>query len=74
MAEDLMQLLDGFPSSMIKLHSNEAQVLAAISVGGVSFMKCLFICYKECNAIAFRTCKEIEGPYCDLSRTNLNGQ
>ncbi|GKV51183.1 hypothetical protein SLEP1_g57854 [Rubroshorea leprosula] len=73
-AEDLMQLPDGFPFSTIKLNSNEAQVLAAISVGGISFMKHLFICYKECNAIASRTCKEIEWPYCDLSRTNLNGQ
>ncbi|GLT80896.1 hypothetical protein SLA2020_523070 [Shorea laevis] len=68
-AEDLMQPPKGFPSSTIKLHSNEARVLAGMYVGefgrGVSFMKRIFISFKECDAIAVKTCKEIEGPYCD---------
>ncbi|KAA8519726.1 hypothetical protein F0562_013982 [Nyssa sinensis] len=66
---DLMQPPLGFPSSFIKLDAHEARELTASTLkeygDGVSFMERLLISTSECDAISFKTCKEIEGPYCD---------
>uniref|UniRef100_A0A5B7BNK1 Glycosyltransferase n=1 Tax=Davidia involucrata TaxID=16924 RepID=A0A5B7BNK1_DAVIN len=66
---DLMEPPLGFPLSFIKLHAHEARELSAATLKeygkGVSFMERLLISTSECDAISFKTCKEIEGPYCD---------
>lgn len=60
----------GFPvSSSIKIHMHEAQVLAFISArrtdSDLPFLERLFISFSECDAMAFKTCREMEGPYID---------
>ncbi|KDO77744.1 hypothetical protein CISIN_1g017557mg [Citrus sinensis] len=65
---DLLQPPQGFPPSKIKLRAHEARGLAAATVkdfGGLSFMERLLLCLTECDAIGFKTCREIEGAYCD---------
>ncbi|XVF27571.1 hypothetical protein REPUB_Repub14bG0119900 [Reevesia pubescens] len=66
---DLMEPPLGFPSSSIKLRTHEARGLAANTIkeygGGVSLMVRQLTSLNECDAIGFKTCREIEGPYCD---------
>ncbi|KAK8575999.1 hypothetical protein V6N13_032687 [Hibiscus sabdariffa] len=73
---DLLQPPEGFPSSSIKLHAHEARELAAKTMmdygGGVSFLERLLRSLSECDAIVFKTCKEIEGPYCDYVRNQFD--
>ncbi|WCJ27120.1 UDP-glycosyltransferase 79B30 [Euphorbia peplus] len=66
---DLMNPPASFPPSAIKLHAHEARGLCAASVtqfgGGISFMERNLRCLSECDAISFKTCREMEGPFCD---------
>ncbi|KAK0579518.1 hypothetical protein LWI29_027421 [Acer saccharum] len=65
---DLMKPPPGFPSSMIKLSPYEARGLVAETVkefGGIPFTERQLLAFSLCDAIGFKTCKEIEGPYCD---------
>ncbi|PPS01299.1 hypothetical protein GOBAR_AA19357 [Gossypium barbadense] len=66
---DLLKPPKGFPSSSIKLRMYEAQGLAAgtkMDYGsGISFAERHLRSFSDCDAIAFKTCKEIEGPYCE---------
>ncbi|GMJ14170.1 UDP-glycosyltransferase 79B6 [Hibiscus trionum] len=66
---DLLQPPQGFPSSSIKLHAHEARGLAAGTTmeygSGTSFIDRHLRSLSECDAIGFKTCKEIEGPYCE---------
>ncbi|MBA0663126.1 hypothetical protein Goklo_007167 [Gossypium klotzschianum] len=59
----------GFPSSSTKLHMFEAQRLAAVTTmdygSGISFAERHLRSFSDCDAIGFKTCKEIEGPYCE---------
>ncbi|KAL4310762.1 hypothetical protein GQ457_01G046790 [Hibiscus cannabinus] len=66
---DLLEPPEGFPSSSIKLHAHEARGVAAVTTkefgSGISFAERQQRSFSDCDAIAFKTCKEIEGPYCD---------
>uniref|UniRef100_A0AAT9PYB2 Glycosyltransferase n=1 Tax=Panax notoginseng TaxID=44586 RepID=A0AAT9PYB2_9APIA len=67
---DLMEPPHGFPpSSMIKIYAHEARHLVGASEKeygkDISFSDRLFIAFSDCDAIAFKTCREMEGLYCD---------
>ncbi|KAK0578872.1 hypothetical protein LWI29_017593 [Acer saccharum] len=65
---DLLKPPPGFPSSKITLRAHEARGLAAATVkefGGIPFTERQLLAFSLCDAIGFKTCKEIEGPYCD---------
>ncbi|KAK2642324.1 hypothetical protein Ddye_024087 [Dipteronia dyeriana] len=65
---DLLKPPPNFPSSKIMLRAHEARGLAAATVkqfGGISFTERQLLAFTLCDAISFKTCKEIEGPYCD---------
>ncbi|GMI72304.1 hypothetical protein like AT4G27570 [Hibiscus trionum] len=66
---DLLEPPEGFPSSSIKLHAHEARGVAAITTkefgSGISFAERQLRSFSDCDAIGFKTCKEIEGPYCE---------
>ncbi|MBA0627511.1 hypothetical protein Godav_005017, partial [Gossypium davidsonii] len=66
---DLLEPPKGFPSSSIKLRMYEAQGLAAVTKmdygSGISFAERHLKSFSDCDAIGFKTCKEIEGPYCE---------
>ncbi|KAK1378655.1 Glycosyltransferase [Heracleum sosnowskyi] len=66
----LMGPPEGFPpASMIRLYAHEARQM--IDQGGrefgknISFFERILSSYTECDAIAFKTCRELEGPYCE---------
>ncbi|OIS99453.1 PREDICTED: anthocyanidin 3-O-glucoside 2''-O-glucosyltransferase-like [Nicotiana attenuata] len=69
----------GFPlNSSIKLHKYEARLIAALhsigkessgsgsGSGSVSFTRRLLLAFQDGDVIAFKTTKEIEGPYCEF--------
>ncbi|KAM4103963.1 hypothetical protein ACJW30_06G119000 [Castanea mollissima] len=66
---DPMQPQFGFPVSLpIKLHNHEAReftALQAMKLGGDVIFSDRLSGLSQCDAIAFRTCREIEGPYID---------
>ncbi|TXG46380.1 hypothetical protein EZV62_028119 [Acer yangbiense] len=65
---DLLKPPPSFPSSKIKLRAHKAQGLAAATVkqfGGIPFTERQLLAFSLCDAISFKTYKEIEGPYCD---------
>ncbi|CAK9316191.1 unnamed protein product [Citrullus colocynthis] len=59
----------GYPSSTIKLHSHEAKFYASMSHmrfgSDVLFFHRHFTGLCESDAIAFKSCREIEGPFVD---------
>ncbi|KAK3173949.1 hypothetical protein Dsin_032819 [Dipteronia sinensis] len=64
----------GFPSSMIKLSANEARRLVFATVqdfSGIPFTERQSLCLTLSDAISFKTCKEIKGPYCDHLQTQF---
>lgn len=68
---DLLKAPPGFPSSCIKLLSHEARGLnfagKVKEIGsGLSFLERLLISAEDCDAIGFKTCREMEGPYCEF--------
>ncbi|KAK2644157.1 hypothetical protein Ddye_019352 [Dipteronia dyeriana] len=71
---DMMKPPPGFPSSIIKLSPHEARGMVAMTVtefGGIPFFKRQLLAYTLCDAIGIKTCKEIEGPYCDYIRSQF---
>lgn len=57
-----------FPSSQIRLRAHEARGVAAVTVqdfGGMPFSERQYLAFSLCDAICFKTCREIEGPFCD---------
>ncbi|KAL9343155.1 hypothetical protein Peur_063586 [Populus x canadensis] len=66
---DLMQPPLGFPDLPIKLKAHEAEVYIARRVmkfgSDVMFCDRIYMGMSQCDAIGFRTCREIEGPYAD---------
>ncbi|KAK3172218.1 hypothetical protein Dsin_032943 [Dipteronia sinensis] len=63
-----------FLSSKIKLSPHEAGRLVSLNVqefGGIPLTERLLLSLTLCDAISFKTCKEIEGPYCDYLRTQF---
>ncbi|KAL3508712.1 hypothetical protein ACH5RR_028113 [Cinchona calisaya] len=65
--EELIEPPKGYPSSSVVLRKNEAKSLAFISLefGGKNVYERITAALKGCDAIAIRTCKELEGQFCD---------
>ncbi|XVE88131.1 hypothetical protein DITRI_Ditri19aG0043200 [Diplodiscus trichospermus] len=65
----LLEPPEGFPSSNTKLRAHEARGLASVTTmeygSGISFVERHLRSASDCDAICFRTCREIEGPYCE---------
>ncbi|KAF2303960.1 hypothetical protein GH714_025233 [Hevea brasiliensis] len=57
-----------FPPSSIKLHSHEARGLAAAAAkkcgSGISFLVRQLLSFSGSDAISFKACTEMEGPFC----------
>ena len=67
------------PSSTIRLHPHEARELATAAVknygnGGISFVERQLISFASCHAVVFKTCREMEGPYCDYLERQMRKQ
>lgn len=64
-----------FPPSSIKLKPHEARLLVDARVRGKgnekSFLERFLISFKDCDVIAFRTSREMEGVYCAYVETQL---
>lgn len=71
----LMKPPTSFPQSSIKLLSHEARGLAAGTLreygSQKTFMERQLTSFKDCDAIAFRTSREMEGLYCNYLETQL---
>ncbi|XP_022718009.1 UDP-glycosyltransferase 79B6-like [Durio zibethinus] len=66
--DELIQLPPGYPSSKVRIKAEEVAALLFIAEDfgiGLSFQDRIRTCVKERDAIAFRTYREIEGPFCD---------
>lgn len=66
---DLARPPPGFPSQAIELKPHEARALAAatkLDFGGLPFVERLKKGLEECDAIGSKTCREMEGHYCDF--------
>ncbi|KAK9016334.1 hypothetical protein V6N11_078836 [Hibiscus sabdariffa] len=64
--EELMKMPPGYPSSAVKLRPEEApfELFSAEDFGsGLSFRQRIRKSRLESDAIAFRTCRELEGPF-----------
>lgn len=73
---DLIKPPPGFPSSAISLREHEARGVvftANMEDGGsgMPLLERLTMAAVECDAICFRACREMEGPYCDFLQTKL---
>ncbi|KAF6159931.1 hypothetical protein GIB67_033015 [Kingdonia uniflora] len=70
---ELMKQPEGFPPSTLKLLLHEAQRTLAhnnTQFGeGVTFHERITISMEECDTMAFRSCREIEAPFCDYIET-----
>ncbi|XP_050212793.1 cyanidin 3-O-galactoside 2''-O-xylosyltransferase FGGT1-like [Mercurialis annua] len=67
MPADLMEPPLNFPQSSIKLRAHEARELATVTKPygrNISFLERQLRSLSECDAIGFKTCIEMEGPYC----------
>ncbi|KAJ6377236.1 hypothetical protein OIU76_026246 [Salix suchowensis] len=68
-AADLMQPPPSFPLSSIKLRAHEARGILAVTVQqygrNISFHERHLYALSQCDAMAFKTCREMEGPYSD---------
>lgn len=66
---DLKAPPPSFPPSLIKLGAHEAQQLNSVTVKefgrGISFIGRQMISVRDSDAISFKACREMEGPYCD---------
>ncbi|PIN06037.1 UDP-glucuronosyl and UDP-glucosyl transferase [Handroanthus impetiginosus] len=72
----LMEPAPGFPSSEIKLYKHEARVICEINNDkefgiNVKFVERLIMTTDECDAIGFKSCREIEGAYCKFLEKKL---
>ncbi|KAI3909616.1 hypothetical protein MKW98_014033 [Papaver atlanticum] len=59
----------GFPPSAVKLRSYEVPAIASFEKNefgsGVSFHDRMMASLTNCDVMAFKACKEMEGPFCD---------
>ncbi|KAF8408983.1 hypothetical protein HHK36_005054 [Tetracentron sinense] len=74
--DDLMHPPPDFPPSSIKLHRFEARGMTFITYreygSGVSFYERLTYAMRDCDAISYRSCREIEGKYSDYIEKKYN--
>ncbi|KAL2931728.1 Anthocyanidin 3-O-glucoside 2''-O-glucosyltransferase [Bienertia sinuspersici] len=73
--EDLMRPPPAFPLPSIRLHAHEARSLASASKaefggGGMSLLERVLVAFQECDAVCIKTCREMEGSYCDFVQRN----
>nr|KYP58775.1 Anthocyanidin 3-O-glucosyltransferase [Cajanus cajan] len=73
---DLMEPPEGYPDSSIKLFSHEARAFAGKRKetfgSDVLFYDRQFIAMNEADVLAYRTCREVEGPYLDYIGKQFN--
>ncbi|XP_027347844.1 UDP-glycosyltransferase 79B30-like [Abrus precatorius] len=73
---ELMEPPEGYPDASIKLHAHEARAFASKRKdtfgSNVLFYDRQFIALKEADVLAYRTCREIEGPYMDYLGKQFN--
>ncbi|KAJ8449260.1 hypothetical protein Cgig2_002392 [Carnegiea gigantea] len=73
--EDLVHPPPGFPDG-IRLAAHEARAMAhalKLDFGGeMTWAERSMVAYKECDAIAIKTCREIEGPLCEFATMLVN--
>ncbi|XP_010455340.1 PREDICTED: UDP-glycosyltransferase 79B8-like [Camelina sativa] len=55
----------GYPSSKVRFGENDAHALAKLSIFYKRLYHQITTGFKRCDIIALRTCKEIEGKFCD---------
>ncbi|KAK9674145.1 hypothetical protein RND81_12G214100 [Saponaria officinalis] len=73
--EDVAQPPPGYPSKDVVLHGSEAKSLLFIGLdfgSGLMFYERVSKAIVSCDAIAIRTCREIEGPFCDYLGSQYN--
>ncbi|KAL9264309.1 UDP-glycosyltransferase 79B6-like protein [Drosera capensis] len=73
--EELANPPAGYPSSNVILHKHEAHNLLFISKefgDGIKFYERITTAFKKCDAIAIRTCRELEGNFCDYLASQYN--
>lgn len=66
--EELAEPPPGYPSKKVVLRRHEAGALTFISMpfgDGITFYARTTTAMKQCDAIAMRTCREVEGAFCD---------
>ncbi|KAK6270053.1 hypothetical protein POUND7_007158 [Theobroma cacao] len=66
--EELIEVPPGYPSSKVRFKAEEAAIvttLPEIFGIGLSFQDRIITAMKDSDVIAFRTYREIEGPFCD---------
>ncbi|XP_057434148.1 cyanidin 3-O-galactoside 2''-O-xylosyltransferase FGGT1-like [Lotus japonicus] len=75
---DLRDPPPNFPPSAIRLQPHEARGLATATIKdygkGVSFRQRQLISFTSCDAIVFKTCREMEGPYCEYLENQMRKQ
>lgn len=67
----------GYPSPTVKYRSHEARglffVMKEKEIGsGMSLYRRLFVSISESDAVAFKACREMEGPYCEFLEKKIN--
>lgn len=76
--DDLLDPPPDFPPSSIKLQLHEARGLASSTLKDygkdISFMERQLISLTSCDAIIFKTSREMEGPYCDYLEKQMRKQ
>ncbi|KAL9236442.1 hypothetical protein vseg_011114 [Gypsophila vaccaria] len=73
--EDVAQPPPGYPSKDVVLHGAEAKSLLFVGLdfgSGLTFYERVRMALESCDAIAMRTCREIEGPFCDYMGSQYN--
>ncbi|XP_015899122.3 UDP-glycosyltransferase 79B9 [Ziziphus jujuba] len=71
--EELKEIPSGYPSSTVVLRGYEFAslngILMPFGYGNISFYDRKTTAMRNCDALAIRTCRELEGKYCDYIRT-----
>ncbi|KAK9716566.1 hypothetical protein RND81_06G242500 [Saponaria officinalis] len=74
--DDLVVTPPGFPNPDLRLQRYEARVLAYITNmyfgGGMTLSERLNISFKECDVVAIKTCREMEGGYYEFLKKHMN--
>ncbi|KAJ8556061.1 hypothetical protein K7X08_022819 [Anisodus acutangulus] len=73
--EELMKPPKGYPPSEVVLHEHEARALSFVFQeygSGVMFFDRITTALARCDAIAIRTCRELEGHFCDYLSSQYN--
>ncbi|KAK8706237.1 hypothetical protein V6N13_049811 [Hibiscus sabdariffa] len=67
--EEAMELPPGYPSSTVRFKDEEAPIVLSMARdfgSGLTFYQRINTTFTQSDAIAFRTCREIEGPFLDF--------